>query len=312
MDDGHRNNKNVIVIVGPTCSGKSNLALKLAEQLNTEIISADSRQFFKYLDIGTAKPTPEDLNKIKHHFMNFLNPDDEYNVSRFEVDAEKIINLLLDDNKTPIVAGGSGLYIKALINGIFNSADKDEDYRNKLNQKRKELGNKFLYEELKKVDPVSAAKMLPQNWKRVLRSLEVYHLTGEPIWKHHQKQNEKSKFIFHQFGLMWDRELLYKNINKRVDKMIERGLVAEVERILALGYDKQINSLNTVGYKEIIEFLAGNINLERAIELIKRNTRHYAKRQLTWFKKDERIKWFNINSSDELEKIERKIVQIFS
>ena len=184
--------RSVIIIVGPTCSGKSNLAFKLAEQLNTEIISADSRQFYKYLDIGTAKPTLEDLKKVKHHFMNFLEPDDEYNVSRFEVDAERIINSLLSDDKTPIVAGGSGLYIKALIDGIFNSADKDEDYRNELNQKRREFGNKFLYEELKKVDPVSAAKMLPQNWKRVIRALEVFHTTGEPIWKHHQKQNEKS------------------------------------------------------------------------------------------------------------------------
>ena len=304
--------RSVIIIVGPTCSGKSNLAFKLAEQLNTEIISADSRQFYKYLDIGTAKPTLEDLKKVKHHFMNFLEPDDEYNVSRFEVDAERIINSLLSDDKTPIVAGGSGLYIKALIDGIFNSADKDEDYRNELNQKRREFGNKFLYEELKKVDPVSAAKMLPQNWKRVLRSLEVYHLTGEPIWKHHLKQNEKSKFNFHQFGLMWDREILYKNINKRVDEMIESGLVAEVEKILALGYAKDLNSLNTVGYKEIIEFLDDKISLERAIELIKRNTRHYAKRQLTWFNKDKRIKWFNIFDFEELEKIKRNITQILS
>lgn len=304
--------RSVIIVVGPTCSGKSNIALTLAEKLNTEIVSADSRQFFKYLNIGTAKPTAEDIKKVKHHFIDFLELDDEYNVSKFEVDAEKIIISLLIDGKIPIVAGGSGLYIRALIDGIFNSADKDEDYRNELNQKRSKFGDKFLYEELKKVDPESAAKMLPQNWKRVLRALEVFHLTGEPIWKHHQRQKEKSKFNFHQFGLMWNREILYKNINNRVDEMIERGLVAEVEKILASGYSKHLNSLNTVGYKEIIEFLEGNTSLDTAVELIKQNTRHYAKRQLTWFKKDERIEWFDINSFDKLEKVVQDIIQIFS
>jgi tRNA dimethylallyltransferase len=304
--------RSVIVIVGPTCSGKSNIALKLAEKLNTEIVSADSRQFFKYLNIGTAKPTTEDLKKVKHHFMDFLELDDDYNVSRFEADAEKIIISLLKDGKIPIVAGGSGLYIRALIDGIFKSADKDGDYRNELNQKRIEFGDKFLYEELKKVDPESAAKMIPQNWKRVLRALEVFHLTGEPIWKHHQRQKEKSKFNFHQFGLMWNREILYKNINNRVDEMIERGLVEEVEKILALGYGKHLNSLNSVGYKEIIDFLNGNISLDTSVELIKQNTRHYAKRQQTWFKKDERIEWFNINGFDKLEKVVQNIIQIFS
>jgi len=311
MGEGIRNEKNIVVIVGPTCSGKSNLAIKLAQKLNTEIISADSRQFYKYLNIGTAKPKTEDLTKVKHHFVDFLKPDNDYNVSKFELEAEKIIISLLNDKKIPIVAGGSGLYIRALIDGIFNASDKDEEYRNELNLKRKEFGNEFLYEELKKVDPESAAKMLPQNWKRVLRALEVYHATGKPIWQHHQRQKEKSKFTFHQFGLMWNRELLYGNINERVEKMIEAGLVAEVQKIIALGYGKHLNSLNSVGYKEIIEYLEGNISLDRAIELIKRNTRHYAKRQLTWFRKDERIKWFNINGFDELEKIEKNIEQFF-
>ena len=286
------------------------MSLKLAEKLNTEIISADSRQFYRHLNIGTAKPSKEELRKVRHHFVDFLDLDEDYNVSRFEVDAEKIIISLLKNNKTPIVAGGSGLYIKALTDGIFNSADKDEEYRYVLNKKRKEFGNKFLYEELKKVDPLSAERMLPQNWKRVMRALEVFHLTGEPIWKHYQKQVEKSKFIFHRFGLMWSRETLYRNINLRVDSMIDNGLIAEVEKILVMGYSRDLNSLNTVGYKEIIQYLDGNLSLERAIELIKRNTRHYAKRQLTWFRKDNRINWININNFIELEKIEGHITQI--
>jgi tRNA dimethylallyltransferase len=300
--------RSVIVIVGPTCSGKSNLAIRLADKLNSEIISADSRQFYKYLNIGTAKPTSEELRKIKHHFIGFLEPDIEYNASKFEIDAEQIISSLLKEGKTPIVAGGSGLYIKALTDGIFNAANRDDDYRKELNIKRKEFGNKFLYEELKKVDPISAKKMLPQNWKRVMRALEVFHLTGEPMWKHHKKQKDKSKFNFNRFGLMWDRETLYKNINLRVDIMIEKGLVAEVEKILKMGYSKFHNSLNTVGYKEIIEFLEDKVSFERAVELIQRNTRHYAKRQMTWFRKDKRIEWFTINKLDDLEKIGRNIM----
>ncbi len=212
----------------------------------------------------------------------------------FEKDAEKVIEKIFNKNKIPIVVGGSGLYIKALIDGIFDTADKDEEYRKELLQKRKELGNEFLYEELKKVDPVSATKMLPQNWKRVMRALEVFHTTGQPIWKHHQKQStsKEKKYNFRQFGLNWDRKILYENINKRVDQMIENGLIDEVKNILNMGYDKNLNSLNTVGYKEIIQHLDGEISLERAIDLIKRNTRHYAKRQLTWFRKDKRIQWF--------------------
>ena len=164
---------------------------------------------------------------------------------------------------------------------------------------------------MKKVDPESAAKMLTQNWKRVIRALEVYHTTGEPIWKHHQKQlaKKEKKYQFKQFGLNWERKTLYKNINKRVDKMIEKGFVEEVKNVLESGYGRNLNSLNTVGYKEIIEHLEGNLTLERAIELIKRNTRHYAKRQLTWFRKDNRIKWFDINDLSELDQIANKIIQ---
>jgi tRNA dimethylallyltransferase len=308
MDDGKHNPK-VIVIVGPTCSGKTNLSLKLSQIFPAEIISADSRQFYKLLNIGTAKPSGEQLQKVKHHLIDFLDPSETYDVSRYEKEAEKIIDQIHKKNKTPIVVGGSGLYIKALIDGIFENADKDEEYRNELLQKRKEFGNEYLYEELKNVDEVSAAKMLPQNWKRVMRALEVFHTTGEPIWKHHQKQSSKKekKYLFKQFGLNWNRETLYKNINRRVDEMIEKGLVEEVKSILEKGYDKFLNSLNTVGYKEIIQYLEGEILLERAIELIKRNTRRYAKRQITWFRKDDRIHWFDINEIKELDLIVKKI-----
>jgi tRNA dimethylallyltransferase len=311
MEVGSREDKKVILIVGPTCSVKTNLSLNLAQLIPSEIISADSRQFYKLLDIGTAKPSKEQLQKVPHHLIDFLNPSENYDVSLFEKDAEQIIEGIFKKDKIPIVVGGSGLYIKALMDGIFDSADRDEEYRKELLQKRNEFGNEYLYQELQKVDSVSAEKMFPQNWKRVMRALEVFHTTGEQIWKHHQKQsNEKErKFLFQQFGLNWGREALYKNIDKRVDEMIESGFVDEVKNILNLGYDKNLNSLNTVGYKEIIQYLDGIISSERAIELIKRNTRHYAKRQMTWFRKDRRIQWFDINDLNEFDRIAEKILR---
>jgi tRNA dimethylallyltransferase len=309
-EGGRRINPNVIVIVGPTCSGKTNLSLKLAHLLPGEIISADSRQIFKYLDIGTAKPPKYQLEKIPHHLIDILDPSENYDASIFEKDAENSIEQIFQKNKTPIVVGGSGLYIKSLIDGIFDTSAKDLDYRKELLQKRLEFGKEFLHEELKKVDPSSANAIHPKNWKRVIRALEVYHTTGEPIWKHHQMQSisKEKKYNFKQFGLKWDRNILYENINRRVDEMIGNGLIDDVKNILKNGYAKNLNSLDTVGYKEIIQHLDGIISLETAIELIKRNTRHYAKRQLTWFRKDKRINWFDINDLSELDQIAKKII----
>lgn len=299
----------VIVIVGPTCSGKTDLSLILAEKLNTEIISADSRQIYKYLNIGTAKPGTKILKKIKHHFIDILNPDDDYNVSKFENDSLKIIERLLSGKKIPVVVGGSGLYIKALIDGIFNSAEADHGYRKYLTEQKKLFGNEYLYEELKKIDPESAKKMLPQNWKRIIRALEVFHLSGKTIGYHQKEYSRNLKINFRQYGISWEREVLYKRIEARVDEMIEKGLISEVEKIIKKGYSKNLNSLNTVGYKEIISYLSSEISLEKAIELIKRNTRRFAKRQLTWFRKDKRIIWFEIKSLKDLLAAADKIIK---
>lgn len=298
----------IIVIVGPTCSGKTKVGITLAQKLNGEIISADSRQVYKYLTIGTAKPTEDELTKVKHHFVDFLEPDCDYNVSRFETEALDKIESMLSENKIPIVVGGSGLYVKALIDGLFNTVDVDEEFREELNFKREKFGNEFIYEELKKNDPVSAQKMLPQNWKRVMRALEVHHITGEPISKFQEEYKREKKYNFVQFGLNWERSLLYKNIEARVDKMIEDGLVKEVQQILAKGFSKNINALNTVGYKEIISFLDNEITLDRAVELIKRNTRRYAKRQLTWFRKDDRINWVPVSYENDLNDVPNQIL----
>ncbi|MCP5061828.1 MAG: tRNA (adenosine(37)-N6)-dimethylallyltransferase MiaA [Ignavibacteriae bacterium] len=299
---------NPIVIVGPTCSGKTDLAISLAEKIRAEIISADSRQIYKHLTIGTAKPTEVELTKIKHHFVDFLEPNVNYNVSKFEKYALSVIEKLQKNNQTPIVVGGSGLYIRAIIDGIFDTVDTDEEYRLRLMKQREEYGNEYLLEKLKKVDPKSALKLIPQNWKRIIRALEVYKITSKPIWELQQEYKREVNIEFLQYGLNWERETLYDNINLRVDKMIDEGLVEEVKSILEMGFDKKVNALNTVGYKEVIEYLDEKISLERAIELIKRNTRHYAKRQLTWFRKDERVKWFDIKSKEDIPKITKSIL----
>jgi len=301
--------RKVIVIVGPTCSGKTKVGISLAQKLHSEIISADSRQIYKRLSIGTAKPGEDELHKIKHHLIDFLEPDEDYNVSRFESDSLKIIDELLSQHKIPVVVGGSGLYIKALTEGIFNSVDSDDDYREELKVKREKFGNEYLYEELKKVDLQSASKMLPQNWKRVMRALEVFHLTGEPIWKFQETYKRQTDLEFRIFSLNWEREKLYGNIENRVDEMIANGLVDEVKNILALGYSKKINALNTVGYKEIISYLENEITLERSVELIKRNTRRYAKRQMTWFRKTKEINWLACNENISAEQIASLILK---
>lgn len=301
--------RKVILIVGPTCSGKTDLSLQLAEKLNTEIISADSRQVFKYLNIGTAKPNKNYRNKIKHHFIDNLEPDEYFNVSIFENQSLKVIEDLFKKEKIPIVVGGSGLYVKALVDGIFNSVDSDEQIRGQLQRKKEEFGIEYLYEELKSVDPKSAEKMLPQNYKRVMRALEVYYLTGQTIDKHQEKYKRELNIDFKQYGLMWDRKKLYENIENRVDMMIQNGLVDEVNSILKRGYSKELNALNTVGYKEVISFLENDIEYEKMIDLIKRNTRRFAKRQLTWFRADKRIYWYDINDKSEFEIITDDIIK---
>ncbi|MEI7812857.1 MAG: tRNA (adenosine(37)-N6)-dimethylallyltransferase MiaA [Ignavibacteria bacterium] len=300
----------VIVITGPTCSGKTYLSLQIAERLDTEIISADSRQVFKLLTIGTAKPGIEELYRVKHYFINTLLPDEDFNVSRFESEALKIIEALHKRGKIPIVVGGSGLYIKAVVDGIFNTAETDTEYREYLRHIIEAGGTNGLYNELMKVDPSSALRMLPQNYKRVMRALEVYHLTGKSITEHHKNYKRGDNISFIQTGLNRERTLLYENIEIRVDRMLEEGLVNEVKSLLAMGYSKELNALNTVGYKEIISYLNGETDLHRAIELIKRNTRRFAKRQMTWFRADNRIKWFDVASEQDLTLVANVIVDL--
>ena len=303
--------KKVIIIVGPTCSGKTRLSLILAEKLKSEIISADSRQVYKYLTIGTAKPNSDELKRIKHYFIDELEPDEEFNADIFSKRAKEIISKLIGKDMIPIVVGGSGLYIKALVNGITQTVVSDKSLRNELLELRKIYGNDYLYNVLKKIDPISAEKMLPQNWKRVIRALEVFQLTGKPIWQHHIENPIKQEFEFFQYGLKWERNKLYHNIECRVDEMIKNGFVEEVKLILEKGYTKELNSLNTLGYKEIIDLLDNKFTFDETVNRIKINTRRFAKRQLTWFNSDKRIKWFEIESYEELQTIAENILKDF-
>ncbi len=304
--------KRAIVVVGPTCSGKTSLGIKVAERLNSEIISADSRQIFRQLNIGTATPTGEELSRVKHHFINSLEPTEEYNVSKFEHDALRLIEKLQSEDKIPVIVGGSGLYIRAIVDGLFDEVDTDKEYRAELKSLREKHGNEYLYEMLCKTDPKSAETMLPQNWKRVFRALEVFRLSGKSIVDWHNEHSVERDIEFFQYGLNWDREVLYKNIESRVDKMLEEGLLDEINSLLEKGLDEKYNSINTVGYKEIIAHLKGEYDLERGIELIKRNTRRFAKRQFTWFGADERIKWFDVNDISDIDVIADSIVRDFS
>ena len=301
----------VLAIVGPTASGKTALSIIIAEKLSGEILSADSRQVYKYLDIGTAKPSSEDLQRVPHHFIDILNPDQDYNASEYGQQARILISEFIKKNKQPILTGGSGLYIRAVIDGFFEGPGKNTEIRDQLEEEAKRLGIYPLFEKLKKVDPVSAAKMDATKVRRVIRALEVYYTTGKPISELHQVQNTKPDFEVMQFGIEWERQALYRRIEQRVDEMMANGLVEEVRRLIAKGYSPSINALNTVGYKEAFDFVNEKIPQDEMIRLIKQNTRRFAKRQLTWFRADKRIKWIPVNETSDWNEIADKIIKEF-
>jgi tRNA dimethylallyltransferase len=286
------NSRILIVIVGPTASGKTALALSLASVFDSEIISADSRQIFKYLDIGTAKPTKEELSKIKHHFIDIIFPDQYYSAGLFGKQASDTVNSIFNLNKVPVVAGGSGLYIKALCEGFFEEEIKpDPNLRKELQSRFESEGIEPIYSELEKIDPVSATLYIDRNPRRVIRALEFYYSTGIPISTAQQKLMTKPQFTPIYFGIQIERQKLYEWINERAKQMWEGGLIDETSRILEMGYSPSLNSLNTVGYKECIDFINGNLNANKALELIAQNTRHYAKRQFTWLRQNADIHW---------------------
>lgn len=285
--------KPLIILTGPTASGKTELSVRLAKAINGEIISADSIQVYKYMDIGSAKVTSEEMDGIRHYLIDELNPKDEFNIYVFKELAKKYTEEIYKKGKIPIIAGGTGFYIQSLLYDIeFSKEDNDKAYRNELMALAKEKGNEYVHNILKKADPKSAENIHFNNLKRVIRALEYNHLTGKLMSEHNDEQRENtSPYDFHYFVLNMDRNVLYDRINKRVDIMVEKGLVNEVKGLLDMGFDVKLTSMQGIGYREIISYLYGECTLDEAVENIKQNTRHFAKRQLTWFRREKSVSW---------------------
>lgn len=284
----------VIVICGPTASGKTKLSIEIAKKINGEIVSADSMQIYKDMTIGTAKPTPEEMQGIKHYLIDFVLPNQRYSVADYNKDALKAIDEIIKKGKTPIVVGGTGLYVNSLIYGIeYSDIEVDIEYREKLEKIAESEGIERLYEMAKEIDPEAIKNISKNDQKRICRILEIYHTTGKNKTEQ-EKESRKNgpKYQYLLYGITMDREKLYDRINKRVDIMINDGLIEEVQNVVKK-YDEFPTAMQGLGYKEVVEYLNGITTKEEMIEKIKMETRRYAKRQLTWFKKCENIKWIN-------------------
>lgn len=289
--------KKLIVLTGPTAVGKTELSINLAKAVNGEIISADSIQVYKGMDIGSAKITPDEMQGINHYLIDILEPAEEFNIHLFKTLTLKAMDEIYAKNKIPIIVGGTGFYIQSVIYDIdFCDTEADNSYRETLETIAKNKGNLYLHEMLRKVDNKSADAIHPNNVKRVIRALEYYNQTGQPISEHNTVQkNNSSPYNFAYFVLNDKRELLYERINKRVDTMFENGLIQEVKELLNSGCNKDMVSMQGIGYKEVVEYLEGKLSLDETKELIKKNTRHFAKRQLTWFRREKEVNMININ-----------------
>ena len=288
-------NNKILVLAGPTAVGKTALSIELAKKLNGEIISTDSMQIYKYMDIGSAKITTEEMDGIKHHMIDVTTPDKPFSVVDFKNMAQTIIDDLLSKDKLPILTGGTGLYINALTcNMNFTDATNDEAYRLELEELAKEHGDIYIHNMLKEIDPVSYESIHPNNRKRVIRALEVYKVTNKPFSSFNAGEDfYKSKYDVHYYVLNMDREKLYQRINKRVDIMFEKGLLNECIKLKENGYNSLMQAMQGIGYKEVLMYLENSISLEEATEMIKQGSRNYAKRQLTWFRKDPRAIFLN-------------------
>lgn len=303
----------IVVIAGPTATGKSDLGIKLAKEINGEIISADAFQVYKYMNIGSAKVTKKEMQGVKHYLVDEFNPEDEFNVSVFVEYGIKYIKEILKKGKIPIIVGGSGLYVDALIYASYDfiKEDNDNEYRTYLENLAKEKGNEHIYNMLKEVDKDSAEEIHPNNIKRVIRALEIYKNTGKKKSELDIKKKEYRYKDTYYFVLNDDREVLYNKINTRVDKMIELGLINEVKSLMDMGYNENLTSMQGIGYKEIISYFKKEISLDEAIYKIKRDSRRFAKRQITWFKRNEDTLWINkneYNNNDEIIKEIRGII----
>jgi tRNA dimethylallyltransferase len=282
----------VVVIVGPTASGKTDMAMRLAEEFSGEIVNADSMLVYRGMDIGTAKPSPEQRQLIPHHLVDIVTPDMNFTVADFRREADWVIADILRRGKCLFVVGGTGLYIKALLQGLAESPGGDEAYRKELQALSLEKGNAELLRQLALVDPDTAQRLHPNDQVRIIRALEVYRQSGRPLSSFRDAHGfAGTSYTSLKIGLRVERDELYQRIDQRVDRMIDAGLVDEVQALLAAGYSPGLKSMRSIGYKEICAFLAGDYDLEEAVRLIKRDSRRYAKRQLTWFAREKEINW---------------------
>lgn len=290
----------LIILAGPTAVGKTDLSVRLAKKIRGSVISADSMQVYRYMNIGSAKIMPEEMQGIPHYLIDELMPEEEFNVVVFQRLAKQYLEEIYQSGRIPILAGGTGFYIQSVLYDIdFSEENSDSSLRKELENLAETKGNLFLHQKLREADPVSADAIHPNNVKRVIRALEFYEQNGRPISEHNEKERQKeSPYNFAYFVLNDERAHLYQRIDRRVDLMLEQGLVEEVAHLKEMGYHKGMVSMQGLGYKEILSYLDGEITLEEAIYILKRDTRHFAKRQLTWFRREDDVIWLNKNEFD--------------
>lgn len=303
----------LIILTGPTAVGKTELSIRLAKAVNGEIISADSMQVYRYMDVGTAKITAEEMQGVPHHLIDVLEPSEDFNVFLFKEMAEKSLDNIYKKGKIPVVTGGTGFYIQALLYDInFEDTDADSDFRTEMYRLAEEKGNEYVHGLLKEVDPVSASEIHFNNIKRVIRALEYHNQTGKKISEHNEEQRQnESPYNFLYLVLNDDREKLYERINKRVDLMFENGLTKEVDRLIEMGCHRDMTSMKAIGYREFFDYYDGNADLSMVRENIKTDTRHFAKRQLTWFRREKDVTMVNVNEfKSDKEKILEYMVKL--
>lgn len=303
----------LLIITGPTAVGKTELSLKIAEELLGEIISADSMQIYRYMDIGTAKASAEERKRVRHHMIDIINPDETYSVADYQQEADRLIREICARGSLPIMVGGTGLYIRAVIQGfLFPEMETNHQLRAELTEMARKYGNEYLHQKLAEIDPEHARKIHPNDMRRIIRAIEIFQETGHNMTYYLEKQKyTPPRYNTLKIGLIREREELYDRINKRVDLMIKKGLVEEVKNIIKAGFNMSATALQGLGYKEIIGYLKGDYPLEEAIRILKKNTRNYAKKQITWFNREKDLHWFNLTGKSDI-KVYQEIMALIS
>lgn len=303
----------VLVVVGPTASGKTALAVELAERLHSEVVSADSMQFYRHMTIGTGAPSAAERRRVPHHFVEFLDPSEDFSAGAYEVAARERVAAINATGRPAVVAGGSGLYVQALIDGLFDGPPRQPAVRDRLHGEAARAGTPALYARLQEADPAYAAVINPGDLIRIVRALEVFETTGVTLSEHHARHRRCVRSLDAvQVGLDWPRDLLYERINHRVDAMLADGLLDEVQWLLDHGYEGDLHRLRSLGYREMAAHLKGECPLEEAVALMKRNTRRYAKRQLSWFRSDPRIHWIPVDHAVRVEELASQTLAVLA